>query len=351
MNNSDLKLEKLLLQLTEAQARLDAVCANVRNYLESSDAERTEARTRLLQAIGYEGHIPAAPIPAAQATIPNAKQLGEYLWFITAFLNDDCDPMEVQAKAKVEQIAKELMAQEEAPAAQAVIGNFDAGTPMQPLYFVKHPDETYSVADPQPTLQPVAEVLPASDEVCPVCNGIFPIGEFNILAMVHKPCGALIKEWRDDPEQKCVVCGAPPAAQVVAGQHADDVAVDRFAEAMKAKMAASRAKGRGGWESTEVCPPGSLQRMLLDHLAKGDPVDVGNFAMMIFNRGESTAAQPVDVVRDAERFRTMCKIAFDSDPALCAAAETLPEVKSADELRAQLDEVAMLAAQQQKGDK
>jgi hypothetical protein len=36
--------------------------------------------------------------------------------------------------------------------------------------------------------------------------------------------------------------------------------------------------------------------MMLEHIAKGDPVDVGNFAMMIFNRGETTAAaQPVAV--------------------------------------------------------
>jgi hypothetical protein len=84
--------------------------------------------------------------------------------------------------------------------------------------------------------------------------------------------------------------GPVPAAQAVAGQHADDVAVDRFAEAMKAKMAASRAKGRGGWESTEVCPPGSLQLMMLEHIAKGDPVDVGNFAMMLFCRGDKTTA-------------------------------------------------------------
>jgi hypothetical protein len=76
--------------------------------------------------------------------------------------------------------------------------------------------------------------------------------------------------------------------------HPDDLAVDRFAAAMKAKLAASRVKGRGGWENTEVCPPGSLQQMLLEHLEKGDPVDVGNFAMMIFNRGEQThVALPV----------------------------------------------------------
>lgn len=99
--------------------------------------------------------------------------------------------------------------------------------------------------------------------------------------------------WRTERE-----CRERLVSQATAGQHTDDVAVDRFAEAMKAKMAASRAKGRGGWERTDVCPPGSLQQMLLAHIAKGDPVDVGNFAMMIFNRGEATAAQAVadDVV-------------------------------------------------------
>lgn len=31
-----------------------------------------------------------------------------------------------------------------------VIGNFDAGVPMRPQYYVRHPDDTYSVANPQP---------------------------------------------------------------------------------------------------------------------------------------------------------------------------------------------------------
>jgi len=75
-------------------------------------------------------------------------------------------------------------------------------------------------------------------------------------------------------------------------QHPDDAAVDRFAEAMKAKLAKKRAEGRGGWEDPQVCPSGRLQQMLLDHLTKGDPVDIGNFAMMIWNRGEAVAGQP-----------------------------------------------------------
>lgn len=84
---------------------------------------------------------------------------------------------------------------------------------------------------------------------------------------------------------------ASPAAPVA--PHPDDVAVDRFAVAMKGKMAASRAKGRGGWDDPDQCTASDLRGMLAEHLRKGDPVDVGNFAMMLWNRAESTAAAPV----------------------------------------------------------
>lgn len=80
--------------------------------------------------------------------------------------------------------------------------------------------------------------------------------------------------------------------QAARAQHPDDEAVNRFAQAMKAKLAKKRSEGRGGWEDERVCPPGMLQQMLLDHLPKGDPLDIGNFAMMIWNRGESVAGQP-----------------------------------------------------------
>ena len=75
-----------------------------------------------------------------------------------------------------------------------------------------------------------------------------------------------------------------PAAPV-AEPHPDDIAVDKFAAAMKAKMAVSRAKGRGGWDDPAQCDVADLCAMLVDHVEKGDPVDVGNFAMMLFNRG------------------------------------------------------------------
>lgn len=79
--------------------------------------------------------------------------------------------------------------------------------------------------------------------------------------------------------------GAGPVA------HPDDVAVDTFAAAMKAKMAKQRAKGYGGWDNPEDCTADFLRERLAHHVGKGDPVDIGNFAMMLWNRRESTAAQ------------------------------------------------------------
>jgi hypothetical protein len=93
---------------------------------------------------------------------------------------------------------------------------------------------------------------------------------------------------------KMVERGEIPADPApVSAAHPDDLAVDGFADAMKAKMAASREKGRGGWMRPERCTPADLRRMMAEHFAKGDPVDVGNFAMMLWYRGESTAGAPV----------------------------------------------------------
>ena len=68
--------------------------------------------------------------------------------------------------------------------------------------------------------------------------------------------------------------------------HPDDEAVDRFAVAMKAKLAQKRAEGRGGWENKDECGQGYLSELLAEHVRKGDPVDVANLAMMLHQRGE-----------------------------------------------------------------
>lgn len=79
--------------------------------------------------------------------------------------------------------------------------------------------------------------------------------------------------------------------------HPDDIAINRFADAMKAKMAKQRAKGYGGWNDKNDCPTNRLQQMLVNHISKGDPVDVANFAMMLWSRGERTE-QPAQQEHD-----------------------------------------------------
>lgn len=92
-------------------------------------------------------------------------------------------------------------------------------------------------------------------------------------------------------EQVKAVCAAFAARQSVGDRHPDDLAVDAFAAAMKAKMAEARAKGRGGWEDPAQCSADDLTRMLRDHVEKGDPRDVANFCMMLHQRGEAIAAR------------------------------------------------------------
>ncbi|MGE6098608.1 DUF3850 domain-containing protein [Aeromonas salmonicida] len=75
-------------------------------------------------------------------------------------------------------------------------------------------------------------------------------------------------------------------------QHHDDAAVDRFVVAMKAKLAAAREKGRGGWDDPNACSVEYLADLLVDHVAKGNAgtfEDVANFAMMLQQRGADPA--------------------------------------------------------------
>lgn len=70
----------------------------------------------------------------------------------------------------------------------------------------------------------------------------------------------------------------------------DDIAVDAFAAAMKAKLAKKRDEGRGNWEE---CSARYLSRFLRECVEKGDPVDVANLAMMLHQNGQRI--EPVKV--------------------------------------------------------
>jgi hypothetical protein len=89
------------------------------------------------------------------------------------------------------------------------------------------------------------------------------------------------------------LAAAPQAPAPEAQQHPDDAAVDRFAAAMKAKLAAARAEGRSGWNDPAQCTADDLAIDLRKHVNKGDPVDVANVAMFLHARGESTKLRPL----------------------------------------------------------
>ena len=81
--------------------------------------------------------------------------------------------------------------------------------------------------------------------------------------------------------QALAAAPAQPAAQE---QHPDDEAVDRFAVAMKAKLAKSREKGRHGWQTASAA---HLSGLLYRHMYKADPLDVANLAMMLHQNGQA----------------------------------------------------------------
>ena len=85
----------------------------------------------------------------------------------------------------------------------------------------------------------------------------------------------------------CNECGYASNPCACYDEHSDYIAIDRFAKAMKEKMAKKRKEGRGGWQT---CNSETLSKMLVDHISKGDPVDIGNFAMMLFCNGQSVTA-------------------------------------------------------------
>lgn len=77
----------------------------------------------------------------------------------------------------------------------------------------------------------------------------------------------------------------------------DKWSVERYAKAMDAKMELKLNEGFGGWADPRKCTVEHLQRLLLEHIEKdvktgedgknifvGDPVDIANYCMMIWNR-------------------------------------------------------------------
>lgn len=71
--------------------------------------------------------------------------------------------------------------------------------------------------------------------------------------------------------------------------HPDDKAVDAFALRMKVKLKWEReVRDRSGWQ---VMSAEELSTLLVEHLPKGDPVDVANFCMMLSQNEQRITTQ------------------------------------------------------------
>ena len=71
---------------------------------------------------------------------------------------------------------------------------------------------------------------------------------------------------------------------IITGDSADSLGVERFSRAMAKKLSAKRAEGRYGWNDPDECSVEDLCVMLANHVGKGDMVDIANFCMFIWNR-------------------------------------------------------------------
>lgn len=85
---------------------------------------------------------------------------------------------------------------------------------------------------------------------------------------------------------ECIDFEQPPTQADI-----DNEAVDKLAQAMKNKLAKKREQGYHGWET---CKHGDLVQLLINHVDKGDPIDVANFCAFLFARGEQLTQAVLD---------------------------------------------------------
>lgn len=96
----------------------------------------------------------------------------------------------------------------------------------------------------------------------------------------------------------------------------DDHAVDLMAKAMKEKLRLKRAQGFSGWDDISTCTGERLAELLVASVAKGDPVDVSNFAMMLLCRQEDHEALKTAYAAAATEARA-CTAQWAEFPAKC----------------------------------
>lgn len=142
-------------------------------------------------------------------------------------------------------------------------------------------------------------------------NAVF---ETQVGEVIGKTEAEIKRVERQDDGSLTVVIDYWPQSSEPDEQHPDDVAVDAFAAAMKAKLAKKRSEGRDRWQE---CSAEYLSDLLRSHVEKGDPVDVANLAMMLHQNGQGiTPAEPLKSQRIDDALRGLrASVAVGSDGA------------------------------------
>lgn len=88
-------------------------------------------------------------------------------------------------------------------------------------------------------------------------------------------------------EQHMISCGCRSVGEcnhnLFAEQKALTTCVDDFAYQMKTKLISKANQGKSGWDD-ERWSPEDIKQQLLEHLEKGDMIDMANFAMFAWNQ-------------------------------------------------------------------
>jgi hypothetical protein len=90
------------------------------------------------------------------------------------------------------------------------------------------------------------------------------------------------------PEVPAFLLKKPEDISIGPSDHVDNVAVDRFAHAMKIRLAQKRNEGYRGWDDAKICNIRGLQASFyaLCSESKLRCIDAANYLMMIWNRQE-----------------------------------------------------------------
>lgn len=79
-------------------------------------------------------------------------------------------------------------------------------------------------------------------------------------------------------------------------EHDLEERVNKFAKIMLDKLI---KKSRDGWNDWQDCPPDVFRKSLIEHIEKGDPIDVANIAFFLYQLKASTN-KPIENLIDAD---------------------------------------------------